>query len=46
MKNPLRQQGVKAEIPTNSLPTPTDPAWFAGLQLEMATDAQPAEGGR
>jgi len=31
-KNPLREQGVKAEIPTNSLPTPTAPAWFAGLQ--------------
>jgi len=32
MKNPLLAQGVGAEIPVNSLPTPTTPAWFAGLQ--------------
>jgi hypothetical protein len=32
MKSPLRQQGVKAEKPIDSLPTPNAPAWFAGLQ--------------
>jgi hypothetical protein len=32
MKSPLRQQGVKAEKPTDSLLTPNAPAWFAGLQ--------------
>ncbi len=31
-KNPLLAQGVEAEIPTNSLPTPTTPAWFCRLQ--------------
>jgi hypothetical protein len=32
MKKPLREQGVAAELPTNSLLTPHAPAWFAGLQ--------------
>jgi len=31
MKNPLREQGVGAGKPTNSLLTPQGPAWFAGL---------------
>ena len=31
MRNPLLPQGVEAEKPKNSLPTPTAPAWFAEL---------------